>query len=88
MLCSVQKLRRMNAVLSRYKVNTIYHAAAYKHVPLVEYNIIEGIQNNIIGTRIVLQAASDNNVATFILVSTDKAVRPTNIMDATKRLLN
>ena len=86
LLGSVQKLGRMNAVLSRYKVDTIYHAAAYKHVPLVEYNIIEGIQNNIIGTRIVLQAAIDNNVGTFILVSTDKAVRPTNIMGATKRI--
>ena len=86
LLGSVQKSVRMNAVLSRYKVDTIYHAAAYKHVPLVEYNIIEGIQNNIIGTRIVLQAAIENKVDTFILVSTDKAVRPTNIMGATKRI--
>ena len=86
LLGSVQKQGRMNAVLNRYKVDTIYHAAAYKHVPLVEYNIIEGIQNNIMGTRAVLQAAIDNHVATFILVSTDKAVRPTNIMGATKRI--
>jgi len=77
--------KRISEVLSQYKVNTIYHAAAYKHVPLVEHNIIEGVRVNTLGTYAVAVAAIQNNVETFILISTDKAVRPTNVMGASKR---
>jgi len=77
--------KRVSEVLSFYTVNTIYHAAAYKHVPLVEYNISEGVRVNTIGTYTVANAAIKNKVDTFILISTDKAVRPTNVMGASKR---
>lgn len=83
---SIQNRRRIGSILASLKVQTIYHAAAYKHVPLVEQNIIEGIENNVFGTRILLEAAISNGVDAFILVSTDKAVRPTNFMGATKRI--
>ena len=76
---------RVFNVCSTFKVNTIYHAAAYKHVPLVEENTFEGINNNIFGTLACLEAAMESNVETFVLISTDKAVRPTNIMGASKR---
>ena len=72
--------------LDRYGVQTIYHAAAYKHVPIVEHNPIIGIRNNTLGTAIVAQGAKDAKVERMILVSTDKAVRPTNVMGASKRL--
>src|SRR5690606_844576 len=65
--------------------DTIYHAAAYKHVPLVEHNLLEGVRNNILGTILCAKAAWDFQVSDFVLVSTDKAVRPTNVMGATKR---
>jgi FlaA1/EpsC-like NDP-sugar epimerase len=84
-LGSVQDPLRVESVLSQYAVNTIFHAAAYKHVPMVEHNIIEGIRNNIFGTRVVAEAALAHGVERFILISTDKAVRPTNVMGATKR---
>jgi len=84
-IASVTNKRRMTEVYQTFKVDTIYHSAAYKHVPLVEENPFEGIYNNIIGTKICLEAAIDSKVATFVLISTDKAVRPTNIMGATKR---
>lgn len=77
--------RRISEVLSYYVVNTVYHAAAYKHVPLVEHNVIEGVRVNTIGTYTVASSAMKNNVETFILISTDKAVRPTNVMGASKR---
>jgi len=84
-LGSVQDPLRVESVLSQYEVNTIFHAAAYKHVPMVEHNIMEGIRNNIFGTKVVAEAALEHGVERFILISTDKAVRPTNVMGATKR---
>ncbi len=78
--------RKVEQTLKTHGVDTIYHAAAYKHVPLVEENPFEGIRNNVFGTRTVAQVAAACNVASFTLISTDKAVRPTNIMGASKRL--
>jgi len=83
---SVQKLRRMTQIMKSFGVHTVYHAAAYKHVPLVEQNVIEGVRNNVFGTWHCAEAAIAANVETFVLISTDKAVRPTNVMGATKRL--
>lgn len=83
---SVQRINRVENVLKAFGVNTMYHAAAYKHVPLVENNVVEGVRNNIFGTMDTAKAAINANVETFVLVSTDKAVRPTNIMGATKRM--
>ena len=77
---------RLNSVFSYFKVETVYHAAAYKHVPMVEFNNTEGVDNNIFGTLNCSQAAIDNGVDTFVLISTDKAVRPANTMGATKRI--
>lgn len=71
--------------MSTFSVDTVYHAAAYKHVPLVEHNQIEGIRNNVFGTLSVAQAAMATGVKCFVLISTDKAVRPTNVMGSTKR---
>ncbi len=76
----------VNRVFKQYLPNTIYHAAAYKHVPLVEINPFEGIYNNVFGTMICAKAAIKNKVLKFVLISTDKAVRPTNVMGASKRL--
>ena len=84
-LASVTNKNRMTEVYKAFKVDTIYHAAAYKHVPIVEENPFEAVFNNIIGTQACVQAAIDAEVETFVLISTDKAVRPTNIMGATKR---
>jgi FlaA1/EpsC-like NDP-sugar epimerase len=75
----------MEAVLERFSVDTVYHAAAYKQVPMVEKNVVEGVSNNIFGTAVSALAAQKCNVAHFVLISTDKAVRPTNVMGATKR---
>jgi FlaA1/EpsC-like NDP-sugar epimerase len=77
---------RVREVLSAFGVQTVYHAAAYKHVPIVEYNVIEGIHNNVISTWYTAEAALEAGVETFVLVSTDKAVNPANVMGATKRL--
>jgi FlaA1/EpsC-like NDP-sugar epimerase len=85
-LGSVLNQQRVQAVCQHFQVQTIYHAAAYKHVPIVERNTNEGIRNNVFGTLSCAQAAIDCGVETFVLVSTDKAVRPTNTMGASKRL--
>jgi len=84
-LGSVNNKTRMTNVFKRFGVDTIYHAAAYKHVPMVEFNNTEGVDNNIFGTLNCAQVAIDTGVETFVLISTDKAVRPTNTMGATKR---
>ena len=83
---SVQNPRRILAAFQRFGVQTIYHAAAYKHVPLVEQNVVEGLRNNVFGTKVVADAAIIAGVESVILVSSDKAVRPTNMMGASKRL--
>ncbi|WP_018872892.1 nucleoside-diphosphate sugar epimerase/dehydratase [Thioalkalivibrio sp. ALJ16] len=85
-LGSVANARRVAAVLEEHGVQTLYHAAAYKHVPIVESNLIEGVRNNVFGTAVLAEAALNAGVERFILISTDKAVRPTNVMGATKRL--
>lgn len=85
LLGSIQKEGRIKSILKTFNVDTIYHAAAYKHVPLVEHNIIEGIRNNIFGTLFLARSAIEAKVETFVLISTDKAVRPTNVMGASKR---
>lgn len=86
LLASTQDVNRIYEIMSTWSPDTVYHAAAYKHVPLVEHNPAEGIKNNVLGTLITAKAASENGVADFVLISTDKAVRPTNIMGASKRL--
>jgi FlaA1/EpsC-like NDP-sugar epimerase len=78
--------QRVREVIHSYGVQTIYHAAAYKHVPIVEQNIIEGVHNNVFSTWYTAEAAIDCGVETFVLISTDKSVNPTNVMGATKRL--
>jgi len=85
-LGSVQHSRRLDAAIKTFKVKTIYHAAAYKHVPLVEENMVEGILNNVFGTLSFTLSAQKHGVENFILISTDKAVRPTSVMGATKRI--
>ncbi|MCZ4294814.1 polysaccharide biosynthesis protein [Vibrio sinaloensis] len=85
-LGSVQKENRLTKLMQAHNVETVYHAAAYKHVPLVEDNIIEGIRNNVFGTLACANAAISTGVKNFTLISTDKAVRPTNIMGASKRM--
>ena len=84
-LANVCNKERMTEVCNVFKVDTIYHAAAYKHVSIVEENPFEAVHNNILGTKICAESAIDSGVETFVLISTDKAVRPTNIMGATKR---
>ena len=84
-LGSVNNTKRLSRVFKKFGVQTIYHAAAYKHVPMVEFNNTEGVNNNIFGTLNIAKTAINENVGTFVLISTDKAVRPTNTMGATKR---
>ncbi|MEZ8028395.1 nucleoside-diphosphate sugar epimerase [Enterovibrio norvegicus] len=85
-LGSVQKENRLTKLMTAYKVESVYHSAAYKHVPLVEDNVIEGIRNNVFGTLACANASIVTGVRNFTLISTDKAVRPTNIMGASKRM--
>ena len=86
LLANVRDVARISEIFSTWHPETVYHAAAYKHVPLVEHNPAEGIKNNVFGTLTVAQQAIAHNINDFVLVSTDKAVRPTNIMGASKRL--
>ena len=86
LLASVQDDVRMREIMATWHPDTLYHAAAYKHVPIVEHNPAEGIKNNVLGTLRTAQAAADHGVSHFVLISTDKAVRPTNMMGASKRL--
>ena len=85
-LGSVRNQSKLLDVMRTWHVDTVYHAAAYKHVPMVEHNIAEGVLNNVIGTLNTAQAALQSGAANFVLISTDKAVRPTNVMGSTKRL--
>lgn len=86
LLGSVLQRERLERIMRAFRVETLYHAAAYKHVPIVEFNIIEGVRNNAFGTWCTAEAALSAGVQHFVLVSTDKAVRPTNVMGASKRL--
>ena len=86
LLINIQNSSRIEKVFKTFKVDTVYHAAAYKHVPLVEENICESIKNNVFGTFLIAQSALKFNVANFVFISSDKAVRSTNIMGASKRL--
>lgn len=86
LIASIQDTDRMRSIIQKWKPSTIYHTAAYKHVPLVEHNPVEGIKNNVLGTLRLAQTAIENGVTDFVLISTDKAVRPTNVMGASKRL--
>jgi FlaA1/EpsC-like NDP-sugar epimerase len=86
LLGSVKDGDRMREIMTTWNPDTLYHAAAYKHVPMVEHNIAEGVKNNVFGTLCTARAAAQHGVSDFVLISTDKAVRPTNIMGASKRL--
>lgn len=85
-LGTIRNAERLLDILQTWRVNTVYHAAAYKHVPMVEHNVAEGVLNNLVGTLNTAQASIKAGVANFVLISTDKAVRPTNVMGSTKRL--
>tara|TARA_Y100001968_G_C19453940_1_gene770808 strand:+ start:3208 stop:5181 length:1974 start_codon:yes stop_codon:yes gene_type:complete len=86
LLASIQDKKTIRLILNSWKPSTVYHAAAYKHVPIVEHNLSEGVKNNVLGTLSIAQASLDFGVSDFVFISTDKAVRPTNVMGATKRL--
>ena len=86
LLVNIQNLSRVEEVFKTFKVDTVYHAAAYKHVPLVEENICESVKNNVFGTFLIAELSLKYNVSNFVLISSDKAVRSTNIMGASKRL--
>ena len=84
-LCTATNYYQLKKIISQHQIHTIYHAAAYKHVPMVEMNIVSGVYNNVIGTYNIAKVADELNVESMVLVSTDKAVRPTNVMGASKR---
>ena len=84
-LCTVTNYYQLKKIVSQHKIDTIYHAAAYKHVPMVELNVVPGVYNNVVGTYNVAKVADELKVESMVLVSTDKAVRPTNVMGASKR---
>ena len=86
LIVNIQNYNKVNEVLKSFNVDTVYHAAAYKHVPLVEENVSESVNNNVFGTLVIAKASINQKVSNFVLISSDKAVRPTNIMGATKRL--
>ncbi len=86
LLASVQDEDRITEIVDAWRPDTVFHAAAYKHTPLIEQNLVEGVKNNVIGTLIIAQISMEKNVSNFILISTDKAISPTNIMGASKRL--
>ena len=86
LLANVRDASRMDEIFSTWRPHTVYHAAAYKHVPLVEHNPAEGVKNNVLGTLNTAQLAAVHGVSDFVLISTDKAVRPTNVMGTSKRL--
>lgn len=86
LISCIKDTGRMNEIFSTWKPSTIYHTAAYKHVPLVEHNLVEGLKNNIFGTLSISELAVKNDVKDFVFISTDKAVRPTNIMGVSKRI--
>lgn len=86
LLGNVRDYGRMSDIFRAYKPDTVYHAAAYKHVPMVEHNPCEGVANNVLGTLNVARAAMESGAMSFVLISTDKAVRPTNVMGASKRI--
>ncbi|MBV1880773.1 MAG: polysaccharide biosynthesis protein [Pseudomonadales bacterium] len=86
LLGNVKDSLHTKEVMTTFEIQTVYHAAAYKHVPMVEHNVVEGVKNNVFGTLYAAEAARASDVETFVLVSTDKAVRPTSVMGATKRL--
>ena len=85
-LGSVQDSELLKHLLRDHKINTVYHAAAYKHVPLVEENPLQGLLNNALGTQSLIEKCIEAEVNSFVLISTDKAVRPTNVMGASKRI--
>ena len=86
LLADVTDADRMREIMQTWRPQTVYHAAAYKHVPMVEHNPLEGVENNVFGTLIAARAAKDAGAEDFVLISTDKAVRPTNVMGASKRM--
>lgn len=85
-IADIQDRKRIFEIIEKYKPNIVYHAAAHKHVPLMEYNPIEAVKNNIIGTKNTAEASCENGVTKFVMISTDKAVNPPNVMGATKRI--
>ena len=86
LICSIQDTKYINLLFKTWLPNTVYHAAAYKHVPIVEHNLAEGLKNNVYGTLTIAKASLKTEVDNFVFISTDKAVRPTNVMGASKRL--
>lgn len=85
-IADIQDKERIVSIMKQYKPDTVYHAAAHKHVPLMEYNPEEAVKNNVFGTKNVAEAAKEQNVGSFVMISTDKAVNPPNVMGATKRI--